>query len=238
MSNLLWLAHDRLNLNLNTMTHITLRQMPSGMHGSSQQLVAGFAQTQRISLTQLAEEISAECTLTPADIVGCIEALTSAIARHVSRGHSVSLGHLGTVSATLKVVDEPLLSQRTELSTKSHLPRVKAVHLRRISFRPSSLLRQKTEEALQRIVVRPQRIIVQSSPNTSPSERLALLQRYLRRWSIISVRQYAKLVGISRYLASKELHRWHHEVGNHIGVAGQGTHRMTVWEEGDMPSNV
>ncbi|MDO4715032.1 MAG: hypothetical protein Q4A44_01960 [Bacteroidales bacterium] len=221
------------------MTHITLRRMAQGMHASRAQLTTHFATHERIALDQIAAEIAQQCTLTRADVLGCIVALTEMVAKYTARGCSVSLGELGTFTASLTSTTTPTHSH-TEVEAHreatTDIPketneavRVVDVHVRRINFRAGRTLLQLANERLQQSVVKPKCVLPQLRPQTTRTERLALVQRYLHRYGVISVRQYMQLANISHRRAAEELRYWRERPETHIGTAGCGTHRMAVW---------
>lgn len=219
------------------MTHIVLRHMAQGMHGSNARLTTHFAQHQHISLEQVTADIVQQCTLTRADVLGCLAALTDIIAHYVARGCSVSLGDLGTFGATLtsetikaKTTTSAVSINTGDATTDTTALCVKEVHIRRITFRANRVLRDKANEALQRSVVKPRHIRPIQRSSSSRAIRLLTVQNYLREHRVISVRQCASLLGISHRMASEDLRYWRERTAQtHIGTAGQGTHCMAVW---------
>lgn len=206
------------------MTSLLLHRMPQGMHGATGRIVAQFSNRKRITLERLAEDISASCTLTKADVVGCVMALAEVVAHYTSQGCSVALGDLGTFSASLKV-DTASTPHTTDAV------RVTKVEVSRVCFRASPYLRRRMAERVERIVPKARRIVPKAPPTSSTEDRLALVQAYLRKYHVISVRQYAALAGISHYRAATELRHWRTQTAiTGIGTAGCGTHRMAVWE--------
>lgn len=191
--------------------------MSAGMYGSRGQVVATFAQAKRVYLEDLCAEISGACTLTKADIVGCITALAEAIAKHVGRGHTVDVGELGTFSASLRVAED--VTDKTA---------GQKIRVSKVCFRASSLLKRKAEQALERCGVG-KAVVHAKAVQSTVEERLAVLQDYLKAHQSISIRNYAALVGLSRYRAGLELRRWQAMAGSGVRTAGRGTHRVTVW---------
>lgn len=193
--------------------------MAAGMYGSRGKMVATFAQAKRVSLDDLCAEISSACTLTKADVVGCVTALAEAIGTHVGRGHTVDVGELGTFSSSLRV-------ERSAEGTAK--PSVQSVRVGRVCFRASSSLKRKAEQALERCGVG-KAVVHAKAVQSTAEERLAVLQDYLKAHQSISIRDYAALVGLSRYRAGLELRRWQAMDGSGVRTAGGGTHRVTVW---------
>ena len=88
--------------------------------------------TGRISLMALAEKISLMSSLSTADVIGTIEALTTVIPDEIAMGNIIDLGSFGSFTLTVRArgVDSP-----DEVSTKQI---DKAV----LSFRPGPRLKQ------------------------------------------------------------------------------------------------
>lgn len=217
------------------MTTLTLRRMATGMHGASGQLVAHFAQHQRITIDRIAEEISANCTLTKADIVGCVTALAEMVAYYTTRGYSVALGELGTFTASLNIKTIPTNTPATKPSKPTQhteAVRVTALSIKRVSFRASAMMRKQMASHLDRNVVKPRCIAPTLPTHSTPEARLLLVQKYLQKYHVISVRQYAALAQISHFRAANELRQWRQQTAvTHIGTAGCGTHKMAIWQK-------
>jgi len=87
--------------------------------------------TSRVGLIELAEKISLMSSLSTADIVGTIEALTTVIPEEIAMGNIIDLGSFGSFTLTVRAkgVDSP-----DEVSTKQIS---KAV----LNFRPGPRLK-------------------------------------------------------------------------------------------------
>lgn len=232
-----------LNLNLFiTMKHLVLHRIAGGMHAIGGRLVGHWTNHERITIQDVAEEISAASTLTPADVVGCITALVEVVSKHVGRGRSVSLGELGTFSASLRVGTAPATERggsKPKHGTTEGVPadprmdeaavRVTEVRLGRVCFRAGRVLRHKIAEQIDRHVAKPKRLVPRQAPRTSTAERLALVQHYLRTHAVISVRQYAALAGLSHRKAAEELLWWRQAPDSGIGSTCQGVRSMARW---------
>lgn len=206
-----------LSLSINTttekhMTTIIMRQMASGMRSSGGQLFPDFLIRRRIDLAAIAEEISKRCTLTIHDVKACVSALCEVVGEHIGRGHSVQLGELGTFAAGVS------LSKRVAAEVPQGQARqVSAFEVRRVHFTPARQLLQVTNNQLQRSAKRQRGVVVASTQQQPAAERLARLERYLKRTGRISVRGYALLVGLSRSSAHRELQHWHSQAHTHVG---------------------
>ena len=86
---------------------------------------------QVVGIEKIVEHIVGECTCTRADIKACVNALQTAVGEQLQDNHSVSLGDLGCISATIKSKGQTLQKDVTTNDCKKIA----------IRFRPSSVIR-------------------------------------------------------------------------------------------------
>ncbi len=86
-----------------------------------------------LTLQDVAEEIEKYCMLTVPDIIAVVTALESSIVSHLSKGHSVRLGYLGSFRPTIAA--KQVRSSREEVKA-SDIKRV------RCRFTPSVALKR------------------------------------------------------------------------------------------------
>ncbi len=89
--------------------------------------------TSPLTLQDVAEEIEKYCMLTVPDIISVVTALESSIVSHLSQGHSVRLGYLGSFRPTIAAKQ-----------TRSSREEVKASDIKRVRcrFTPSAAFRK------------------------------------------------------------------------------------------------
>lgn len=79
----------------------SVRQRANPMdRGAQAKFYAAPVWNEEIDIRQLAEEIAASCTLTPADIVAVLESFIAVIPPHLIKGDVVRLGDFGILKLT------------------------------------------------------------------------------------------------------------------------------------------
>lgn len=89
-------------------------------------------QVGRVTLYELAEDISGRCTLHVADITAVLEALSDSVTHFISLGYGVSLGRLGSLYSTLR-------SKATESEKDFNASNIKKVN---VVFVPSVKIKE------------------------------------------------------------------------------------------------
>ncbi len=181
---------------------------------------------EQIELKLLAERISAGTTFAPADVIGAVRALTSAMAWEMAQGHSVKIDGLGVFT--------PALGLRKGVERESAEPgstrrNAASIRVKGVNFRADKGLVYET--ALNCILERSEQKFRRSSRRYTPEQRLKLAQDFLNRYSRMTVEDYCALTGLVKCTAAVELKRWADMPGNGIGRMGRGSHLMYVKEE-------
>lgn len=91
----------------------------------------------KVKLNELSEQISKECSFTPADVIGVLEAFISVVPRLMLNNCSVELGELGIFSLHAKVSG----SESSEQVSQRNIGEVK------MAFRPSRRVKQSLTQA-------------------------------------------------------------------------------------------
>lgn len=91
------------------------------------------SRTRTLSTREVIEELTNECTLTPADIIGVLEALSGCVAKHLAEGNSVHLDGLGVFSISLTTKKNADISRSDSME----------VTLKRITFKAEKQLKEK-----------------------------------------------------------------------------------------------
>lgn len=95
---------------------------------------AQVAATQPVTLREIVRDIEKQSTVSSADIKAVLDALQYVIARHVSDGHSVRLGDLGSFRLTVTSIGTPAPGEVTAANIKRT----------RVQFAPGGALREMT----------------------------------------------------------------------------------------------
>lgn len=91
------------------------------------------ARTRTVNTREVIEELTNECTLTPADIIAVLEALSGCVAKHLAEGNSVHLDRLGVFGISLTTEKNDDVSRSDSMK----------VILKRITFKAEKQLKEK-----------------------------------------------------------------------------------------------
>lgn len=91
------------------------------------------SRTRTLCTREVIEELTNECTLTPADIIGVLEALSGCVAKHLAEGNSVHLDGLGVFGISLTTKKNADISRSESME----------VTLKRITFKAEKQLKEK-----------------------------------------------------------------------------------------------
>ncbi|MBR1838787.1 MAG: HU family DNA-binding protein [Bacteroidaceae bacterium] len=203
------------------MTKFKLRrnnvQQASGDDRLYPQIVLGGT----VSLSDLAQEIENGSSLTSADIKAAVSALSAAIARHAAAGKSVRIPGIGTFRARLGYRDEERI-ETVDAQTKRKGP---SVCVNGLYFKASQELVQQTSQlaVLERITTDDK-----ATPVESLEARKDILRQYLSEHPFVNCATYARLTGLSKSVATKELRAMLHEADGFLAAEGQASHRVYV----------
>ncbi len=172
---------------------------------------------------ELVRLVSKHTTFNHGEVKGVIDLLASGMARMMAQGYSVRLDGIGLFSPALALRQG---KEREEADGSGTRRNASSIKVGGINFRPDKALVSETN-----LNCRLSRARKDSSLHVSeytPEERLALARKYLEGNPTLDVGTYARLTGLGRTTAGKELRRWVETPGSGIGAIGRKSHRLYV----------
>lgn len=175
---------------------------------------------------ELAESMAKGTTFTSAEMSGVIALLQRGLVEMMAQGKSVRLDGIGTFSPSLALKEGREREAPDGSGTRRNASSIEVGH---VHFRPDRTFIA-TLNAACRLERAPELFARRISPHT-PEERLQLARTYLENHPWLDIATYARLTGLSRTTAGRELRKWHTTPGSGIGIEGRGTHRVYVKQE-------
>lgn len=172
---------------------------------------------------ELARMIAGETTFSTGEIRGIIGQLAQRMAREMAGGHAVKLEGIGTFTPSLTLKKG---KERETPDGEGTRRNAESIEIRSVNFRPAKELVQETSLHC-RLERAPKKSKLHVSEYT-PEQRLDMAKRFLSEHAMMTVSDYARLVGLSRTTASKELRKWLETNRKDIGTKGKGSHRIYV----------
>ena len=145
--------------------------------------------------------------------------MTSKLADLLGRGHTVTIDGLGTFKATLGV------RRGKEMEEKLN---ARSIEVNGINFRVDKRLVQETDQGC--VLERGPVCRLRRSPYTR-EERLQLALDYLGENGVMRVMDYARLTGLSRSTAARELKAFRQDPASGLTFSGRGTAKVYVRDE-------
>ncbi|MDD4609993.1 MAG: hypothetical protein WCQ82_05265 [Bacteroidaceae bacterium] len=158
-----------------------------------QQYRARLISSGSVTTEDIAEIIQERSTFNRADVMGLLEALTEVTLARIERGYTVQIGRLGTLSMSLS----------SEKVKDKHSIRAESVYFNGLHFKASSYATDKLKHlTAHRSEQKKERSILKRE------ERTRVVMHYLQKNQWITIREYAKLTGLSRRAAQQDMQQY------------------------------
>lgn len=175
-----------------------------------------------VTLDDVAQKISDGTTFSPGDIKGVVAALSREIAKAAADGKSVRIEGIGTFRARLAVTDD----EKTEHEGDKTKRNTQSVFVDGVYFKPSGELVRQTNASAHLKRTKQESNALRTT--LQPEERQAALRKHLTENRYINCATYARLCGLSKSAATKELRQLYHDESGFITAEGRGSHRVYV----------
>lgn len=163
-------------------------------------------------LKDIIQDATTNSGLSGAMVQGVITFLETAMAKYLAEGYRVSLGNIGTFSATLT---------SRKVLTKSEI-HAQSIHFNDVRFMANKELLIGVRRRMRLERVEKERAFKTSSSQYTAKERFKLLTDYLKANKYITRRSYSTLTGLLKTKAATELQKWFQE--GKIGREGSVPH--------------
>lgn len=161
-------------------------------------------------LDDICEHISDVSSLCSSDVKGALEAFFKYISFQLRYGYTVELDGIGHFSVALK--------SKEGVNTKGK--KVMYARIDGVNFRCSPRLKEEVQSSSLKKVKR--------SQNSFPDQdkRKDRLVAYLNKHGMITIREYARMNGCSRYCANRDIKKFAED--KLIAPNGSGTHKVYI----------
>lgn len=165
--------------------------------------------------------------MTDGEIMGVITALVEEMAHEMANGRTVSIDGLGSFSPSLGV--EHWFSHYDEEDATGHETNARSVHVRGVNFRVSSELVCEVDRHCRGRLHRE----VGGTANLRHStltrdERMNAALQHIREHGFLRLAEYARLVNVSRTVASQQLRDFNSDPSVPIRAQGRGPSKIWV----------
>lgn len=191
-----------------------LRSPDAKSTGELQPLYPRIVSKGTIDTKTLVREISEACSFTEGDLEGVLVALSEKISYYLSEGYHVQLGEMGYFSSSLK---SRLVMDKKEI-------RATSIYFDNVNFRASAWFRRHSAGRVERA-----KFGFQQSLDCPEEERLARLNRFLKKKHFITRREYTALTGLLKGKALRELNAL--VASGMLDTKGSGSHKVYVISE-------
>lgn len=174
-------------------------------------------------LDELAEQVSKGSTFGVGEVKGVICQVAQWMAMTMAMGRSVTLDGIGTFTPALGLRKG---REREEADGSGTRRNAASIEVSNVHFRVDKELVREVQRYCE-LERSPRQCRIHRSKYT-PEERLALAQRYLEQYPVLSVGTYAAMTGLGRTTARQELRRWADMEDSGIGVQGLRSHKVYV----------
>ena len=167
-------------------------------------------------------------SMTEGEVMGLVTVLTEEMAHEMANGRTVSIDGLGSFSLSLGV--EHRRSHYDEEDAAGRETNARSVRVRGVNFRVSSELVNEVDRHCRGHLHREGGGPVSLRHSTlSRNERMGMALRHIREHGFLRLADYARLVNVSRTVASLQLRDFHDDPS--VPICAQGHGPSKVWVE-------
>lgn len=199
-----------------------MERMSDRMHGEGERLYPRLVKGQVTDTARIAGIIEKRTSFTQGDVWGLLSELSAVVREEMAAGHSVKIDGLGVLRPVLGLVGK---EQRGAWNDSAgRLTTAHNIRLKSVSFRPTPALLRGAGGSMSfdRVSGR----LGRKRPATTATERAAMARQYLSEHGFMRVADYAKLTGLARSTASKELRLLAGDGASGITSSGAGAGKI------------
>ena len=174
-----------------------------------------------VELGELAQECTRGTTFAEGEIRGVVMTLLDGMVRNMSRGFSVHIDGLGTLTPKIGLRED---AEPEVLDGEGRKRNAQSLHVTGVSFRADKELVKRLD--LRCKLEKGSVSRIRKSKYTE-EQRLEKARRFLQEHTVMRLGDYYRLVGLSRTAASLELRKWENDVAT--GIASEGSYSAKVY---------
>ena len=174
-----------------------------------------------VELGELAQECTRGTTFAEGEIRGVVMTLLEGMVRNMSRGFSVHIDGLGTLTPKIGLRED---AEPEVLDGEGRKRNAQSLHVTGVSFRADKELVKRLD--LRCKLEKGSVSRIRKSKYTE-EQRLEKARRFLQEHTVMRLGDYYRMVGLSRTAASLELRKWESDVTT--GIASEGSYSAKVY---------
>ena len=197
------------------------REMPD-LHGKgSRQVCYRLKSNGTVELEELARECARGTTFAEGEIKGVVMTLLDGMVRNMTRGFSVHIDGLGTLTPKIGLRED---AETEVLDGEGPKRNARSLHVTGVSFRADKGLVRRLDSRCKLEKGSVSRI---RKSKYTEEQRLEKARRFLQEHTVMRLGDYYRLVGLSRTTASLELRKWERDPAT--GIRSEGSYATKVY---------
>ena len=174
-----------------------------------------------VELEELARDCARGTTFAEGEIKGVVMTLLDGMVMNMTRGFSVHIDGLGTLTPKIGLRDD---AEPEVLDGESPKRNAQSLHVTGVSFRADKALVRRLDSRCKLEKGSVSRI---RKSKYTEEQRLEKARRFLQEHTVMRLGDYYRLVGLSRTTASLELRKWERDVAT--GITSEGSYSAKVY---------
>jgi len=174
-----------------------------------------------VELEELARECARGTTFAEGEIKGVVMTLLDGMVRNMTRGFSVHIDGLGTLTPKIGLRED---AETEVLDGEGAKRNARSLHVTGVSFRADKDLVRRLDSRCKLEKGSVSRI---RKSKYTEEQRLEKARRFLQEHTVMRLGDYYRLVGLSRTTASLELRKWARDP--ETGITSEGTYATKVY---------
>ena len=174
-----------------------------------------------VELEELARECARGTTFAEGEIKGVVMTLLDGMVRNMTRGFSVHIDGLGTLTPKIGLRED---AETEMLDGEGAKRNARSLHVTGVSFRVDKDLVRRLDSRCKLEKGSVSRI---RKSKYTEEQRLEIAKRFLQEHTVMRLGDYYRLVGLSRTTASLELRKW--AMNPSSGIRSEGSYSAKVY---------
>jgi len=174
-----------------------------------------------VELEELARECARGTTFAEGEIKGVVMTLLDGMVRNMTRGFSVHIDGLGTLTPKIGLRED---AETEVLDGEGAKRNARSLHVTGVSFRADKGLVRRLDSRCKLEKGAVSRI---RKSKYTEEQRLERARKFLQEHTVMRLGDYYRLVGLSRTTASLELRKWERDPAT--GITSEGSYATKVY---------
>ena len=204
-----------------TMAQYIKKEMADMRRNGVNQVCYRLRSNGTVELEELARDCARGTTFAEGEIKGVVMTLLDGMVMNMTRGFSVHIDGLGTLTPKIGLRDD---AEPEVLDGEGRKRNAQSLHVTGVSFRADKALVRRLDSRCKLEKGSVSRI---RKSKYTEEQRLEKARRFLQEHTVMRLGDYYRLVGLSRTTASLELRKWERDVST--GITSEGSYSAKVY---------